>query len=123
MRIGIFGGAFDPPHTGHLMVIAQVLATVPLDKVVVVPCWNHAFGKQMTDFRHRFAMAKRAFKFFGPIRVHVSPIEKDLKTRYTVDLIRAFKEQMPVPEDELFLILGEDEWNDRLKWHQWEEIP
>ena len=121
-RIGIYGGAFDPPHMSHVLSIAYALATMNLDRVLVVPCWNHAFGKSMSPFDDRLEMTRRAFSQLDPMedRIIVDAIERRLKTQYTVDLLIMYKSEFP--GDDLVLILGEDEWQARGQWHRWDEI-
>ena len=120
MRIGIFGGAFDPPHVAHLMAVSYALATQQLDKVLVIPCWIHSFGKQLTPFPMRFDMAQLAFKQFDPRYVEVSNVEQELRVSYTYDLILGLKRLYP--EDEFTLIMGADEWDVRKKWYRWDDI-
>lgn len=120
MRVGIYGGAFDPPHMSHVLSVAYALAVIRVDKVIVIPCWGHAFGKQMTPFHHRLKMAERAFDTFDPERVTVSDLERAIQARYTVDLLREMHLRMP--DDQLVLIIGEDEWAVRDKWHRWPDV-
>lgn len=56
--IAIYGGSFDPPHVGHLLVATHVLATQPVDELWFVPTHTHMLGKQLTEFTHRLAMTK-----------------------------------------------------------------
>ena len=58
MRIGVFGGTFDPIHTGHLIVAEDARATLELDKVVFIPAgqpWFKSY-RQITDAQRRLAM-------------------------------------------------------------------
>ena len=119
-RIGVFGGAFDPPHVAHLMSVTQVLAVAGLDRVLVVPCWGHGFGKPMSPFEDRLAMTRLAFGQFDPNRVMVSDIERDLQTRYTIDLVANLK--IRLFDCDLVLIMGEDEWRARERWHRWTDL-
>ncbi|MBK7823109.1 MAG: adenylyltransferase/cytidyltransferase family protein [Tessaracoccus sp.] len=57
--IAIYGGSFDPPHVGHLLVAAHVLATQPIDVLWFVPTHTHMLGKPLTAFAHRFEMTRR----------------------------------------------------------------
>lgn len=119
MRVGLFGGSFDPPHLGHIMVAAYALSVGQFDEVWVLPCWHHAFGKEMEAFGHRVEMAQLAFGIFGG-RVRVCEYERDFKTRHTVDLVQRLRETMPAPE--YTLILGSDNQQETQRWHRWEEL-
>lgn len=60
-KIGLFGGAFDPPTIGHLETAKQVLAQAPdISEVWLLPCNNHQFGKNMTSADHRLQMCELA---------------------------------------------------------------
>ncbi len=62
MHIGIFGGAFDPPHVGHSQVAKAVIDQATVDEVWFVPVyihpWAKRYGKQMTRYEHRCAMVQ-----------------------------------------------------------------
>ena len=119
-RIGVFGGAFDPPHLAHLALVKTALVELALDELRVVPT-GEAWHKPRTlnPVRHRLAMARLAFADLP--RVLVDPIET-LRPgpSYTVDTLRAFK--VSWPDADLFLILGEDQAQALTSWHDWQEI-
>ena len=58
MKIGILGGAFNPPHFGHLLISQQVLDFTPCQEIWLAPCWQHTFDKNMAPVKHRVAMTK-----------------------------------------------------------------
>lgn len=68
-HIGLYGGAFDPPHVGHLMVAMWATVTGFVDKVWVFPAHKHPFGEDMIPFEHRFEMCRRAFSIFENVSV------------------------------------------------------
>ena len=76
-EVALFGGAFDPPHLGHVWVTATVLATEPVDQVWLVPTHTHAFGKDMVSFEARAEMCRAVAGIFGG-RVAVSEVEAEL---------------------------------------------
>ena len=119
-RIGVFGGAFDPPHLAHLALVKTALVELALDELRVVPT-GEAWHKPRTlnPVRHRLAMAQLAFANLP--RVLVDPIET-LRPgpSYTVDTLREFKACWP--DADLFLILGEDQAQALTSWHDWQEI-
>jgi nicotinate-nucleotide adenylyltransferase len=57
----IMGGAFDPPHLGHSMVISIALSKLDCSELWVLPCWKSAFGKQMSSFANRMKVCEKAF--------------------------------------------------------------
>jgi len=119
-RIGVFGGAFDPPHLAHLALVQAALTELQLDELRVVPtgqAWHKT--RQLSPARHRLAMAQLAFADVP--RVRVDPIET-LRPgpSYTVDTLREFKARWP--EVDLFLVLGEDQARALPNWRDWQEI-
>ena len=119
-RIGVFGGAFDPPHVAHLALVQAALAELALDELRVVPtgqAWHKS--RPLTPAYHRLAMAQLAFADL-PLVV-IDPTET-LRPgpSYTVDTLREFKALWP--DAELFLLMGEDQAQALPTWHEWQEI-
>lgn len=119
-RIGVFGGAFDPPHLAHLALARTALAELALDELRVVPtgeAWHKP--RTLSPARHRLAMAQLAFADLP--RVVVDPIETlRAGPSYTVVTLRAFKARWS--DADLFLILGEDQVRSLTSWQDWQEI-
>jgi nicotinate-nucleotide adenylyltransferase len=118
-RVAVFGGSFNPPHVSHVLAAAYVLATQPVDEVLVVPAFDHPFGKSLVSFEHRFAMCERAFADLR--RVAISPIERELggesRTLYTLQALRKRH-----PDWALRLVVGSDILNEQHKWFAWGEV-
>jgi nicotinate-nucleotide adenylyltransferase len=53
MKIGILGGAFDPPHLGHLIVSMEIKEYLHLDEMWLMPVFSHAFDKKLSPVHHR----------------------------------------------------------------------
>jgi nicotinate-nucleotide adenylyltransferase len=102
-RIGVFGGRFDPPHSGHVAVAGAAMRQLGLDRLLVVPSRQPPHRDAgTTPPEIRFAMAQAAFP--GPGRVEVSRIELDRDgPDYTDQTLAALE-----PEGRLFLIVGAD---------------
>jgi nicotinate-nucleotide adenylyltransferase len=121
-RRAIFGGSFNPPHVGHQLVCAYVLATArpAVDVLWMVPTFHHPFGKSLAPYDDRVAMCERAAAIFGG-RVEVSRIEEELGgesfTLHTVKAIRA-----RYPDDEVAVVIGADLLGEREHWHGWPEL-
>lgn len=116
---GLFGGAFDPPHLGHLAVAAVALAAGELERLVVVPCFDHPLGKRMAPWEDRLAMCRLAFVHLA--RVEVSTIESELPspslTLRTVEALAARR-----PGVRWRLVISSDTLDDRTQWHRFDDI-
>jgi len=120
MRIGVFGGGFDPPHICHALACHYVLATADVDLVLVVPCFRHPFGKRMAPFPDRLAMCRLAFAGPGS-RVEVSDIESRLGGfSYTVETLCALKAERP--RDRFRLIVGSDILGETAQWKSFDQV-
>jgi nicotinate-nucleotide adenylyltransferase len=119
-RIGVFGGAFDPPHVAHLAVVQAAVANLQLDELRVIPtgqAWHKALS--LSPAHHRLAMAQLAFASVS--QVVVDPCETQRPgPSYTVDTLRELKAQWP--DAELFLVMGEDQARALPSWHEWLEV-
>lgn len=107
MKIGIYGGSFDPIHNGHIYVAESAIKQCHLDKLLMMPSFNspNKTGWQMTDSIHRIQMCKLATRH-NPL-IEVDEYEANRKeVSYTYLTMQAYKEKYN--SDELFYILGAD---------------
>ena len=107
MKIGIFGGSFDPIHYGHLMLANFAKHELKLDKVIFVPSYkspkNYKTGT--TDYKHRLNMLELALT--NESGFEISDVEiKRRKISYTIDTVKYFKKRYP--KYKLYLIIGND---------------
>lgn len=114
-HIGFFGGSFDPPHLGHMMLSLSFLALEPIDELWIVPCTDHAFKKSLTTFANRLAMCELAFSRLNNIRVldienHLAP------PNFTINTIQAIKQTRP--DLKLSIGLGSDLISSFSSWHE-----
>ena len=117
-ELAIFGGSFDPPHLGHVLLAHYALAVKNVTEVIVAPTYAHAFGKDLTDFDHRMAMAKLAFSELA--RVRIDPIERQLGgTSRTFRLVEQLA--LRYPHHDLRLLIGADILLEAEKWQRFEE--
>ncbi len=119
-RIGVFGGAFDPPHMAHVALVKAALAELQLDQLRVVPtgqAWHKS--RALSPAAQRLAMARLAFSDLPGVIVDACEIERSGPS-YTVDTLRQFKRHWPSAE--LYLILGEDQALALPEWHAWQEV-
>lgn len=117
MRIGIFGGSFDPIHNGHLLLAESAREQLTLDQVWFIPAAvaPHKQDRRATNARQRIEMLELAIA--GNAAFHLSTLEIDRGgVSYTVETLQAVKEQVPTAE--LFLLMGADSLRDLLTWRE-----
>ncbi|MDR0703543.1 MAG: nicotinate-nucleotide adenylyltransferase [Planctomycetaceae bacterium] len=125
MRYGIFGGAFDPIHLGHLLLAESCLHQADLDRIVFVPTGisPHRSGKGTyhASGEDRFNMIELAIVGCEEFLVSRCEIDRQ-EPSYTVETLRYFKKTFTLVEPELFLLMGADMFNDLPNWHNTDEI-
>lgn len=114
-QIGIFGGSFDPPHLGHLIVAEYVRAECGLKNILFVPAGQspHKLQGPIASASDRVAMTRRAVKGNRAFGVSDGEIRRK-GISYTVDTVNALVAENPGAE--LFLILGADSFADFSSW-------
>ncbi len=124
--LGVYGGAFDPPHLGHALLPGYVLAAGWADHILVAPCADHPLGKSMRPFETRLAMVRAAMRAYGP-HVEVTDLERRLAETQggpsvTLRLLDAIAAQHP--DQTIRLIVGSDitATGETARWHRWDEI-
>ncbi len=121
MRTGLFGGAFDPVHYGHLHVARTALEGARLDRVIFLPSGlsPHRHKRTLSPGRVRLDMLRLAVR--GEPRFSVSDFElRRGGTSWTIDTVRAFRAELP--EDELFFVIGGDSLADLPRWRMADEL-
>ena len=121
MRIGIFGGSFNPIHNGHLNVIKTAKDRLSLDRLIIMPAKvaPHKQNAQMADEKDRYEMCRLAVMNIDGAEVSDYEISKD-EVSYSVITLRHFKELYP--DAELCFIMGCDMLLYFKKWYKYEEI-
>lgn len=120
-RLGIFGGAFDPPHIGHLIEAEFGAEELALDKLLFIPTGEHPLKSYpgMASASDRYEMTRLAIE--GNPLFEVSDIEiKRAGKSYTIDTINQIK-KIYSPK-ELYLVIGIDNAEIFSKWHRIDEI-
>ena len=120
VRIGVFGGCFNPPHIGHLIGAEFVREEFKLDKVIFIPCYDPPHrDSPCVSPKTRFYMTKLAIKdnpYFEVLDIEIARGGKS----YTIDTI---KELMKLyPDSEIFLIIGCDQAEKFDTWHRYREL-
>jgi nicotinate-nucleotide adenylyltransferase len=117
MRVGVFGGTFDPVHTGHLILAEQAREQAWLDAVWFVPAPRppHKDEAQLTRFERRVEMLNLAI--VGNPAFRVDELEKERTgPSYTVNTIIELRRRHP--GNEFFLLTGSDTLRDLPLWHE-----
>jgi nicotinate-nucleotide adenylyltransferase len=121
VRLGVFGGTFDPPHVGHVSLIRELLESEAVDEVLWIPARvpPHKPVSGLTSPELRMEMVRAAAE--GCTHQSVSDIELRREgPSYAVDTLRALRserlEATPV------LIMGSDQFSELAGWHEPEEI-
>ncbi len=121
MKICLFGGTFDPPHIGHLLVAQTVCEAEGFDKVVFIPANKSPNKKVFTAKENRVDMLELAVE--GNPNFEISDLEiRRGGISYTIDTLRAYKEQISKKDDELFYLIGSDSLLDLKNWREPKEI-
>jgi nicotinate-nucleotide adenylyltransferase len=121
MKLGVFGGTFDPPHVGHLIVAEDVAAALKLDRVIFIPTGTHPLkGERIgTPAELRVQMIAAATSdselFVVDDRETFRP-----GLSYTIDTIHELRAENP--EAELYLLVGSDILSEIHQWHRVEEL-
>ena len=115
-RIAFLGGAFDPPHPGHEMLARRVLELGLTDLVLWVPSWAppHKVVGRMSDYSHRFAMAKIAAGGIAGCEVSDIEARKCFDPSYSYKILDAL--QSEYPDAELQLLIGQDSLEQLHTW-------
>ena len=122
LRVGIFGGSFNPIHIGHLIQADEARAKLSLDKVIFVPAKAppHKESAALLDEGERLRLVEEALA--GDARFEVSRVEVDRDgLSYTADTIRILRASLP-PDAALFFLMGADSLIDLPHWRSPEEI-
>jgi nicotinate-nucleotide adenylyltransferase len=120
-KIGLFGGTFDPPHLGHIILAAEVLQQLALDKVIWVLTPDSPFKTEQrkVDILHRVEMVKRAIADDAAFEISLMELERP-GPHYTADTVALFRKKFP--GDELILLLGGDSLAGFPTWYEPDEI-
>jgi nicotinate-nucleotide adenylyltransferase len=122
MHIVLFGGAFDPPHLGHISVVKNFLKLGLSDRLVFLPVFNHAFDKDMMGPQHRLQMldaVKNAH--FKDQPVYISDYEIDKKgMSITYETLQSLSKENP--NHQYSFLIGSDNLSSFHKWHNYQEM-
>ncbi len=120
LRLGVYGGAFDPPHIAHHALAQAAIRQLALDELRILPtgqAWHKT--RQPSPAQHRLAMAKMAFADLAKVQVDARETLRPGAT-YTIDTLTEL--QAENPSAELFLLMGADQFQAFSSWHRWQDI-
>ncbi len=123
MRIGIFGGTFDPIHKGHIDAAGAVLTAASLDAVLFMPTGDppHKADRQVTPGPLRYRMVRAALEETGNSKLMVSDMEiRRNGYTYTIDTLRELTKQNP--EHTYIWIIGADVLADLKHWKEYKQV-
>lgn len=125
MKIGVYGGTFNPPHLGHLTAARAVFEMLGLDRLLLIPAGmppHKVMPQGSPTAAQRLEMTRLAGEQLG-LGDRVQVLDLELKREgksYTADTLESLREQYP--EDELWLLMGTDMFLTLQAWHQPERI-
>lgn len=121
MRIGIYGGTFDPVHLGHLVLAETCRENCQLDRVILIPAGvpPHKQGRELTAGHIRADLLELAVAGYGEFSVDRSEIKRSGPS-FTVQTLRALRQAHP--DDELFFLMGADSLAEFHLWREPQEI-
>lgn len=120
LRVGMFGGAFDPPHWAHRALAEVALRQLELDVLHILPtgqAWHKA--RVLSPAEHRLAMCLLSFGDLPRTRIDTREIRRD-GASYTADTLRELASEYPGAQ--LFLVLGADQLLAFKTWMRWPEV-
>lgn len=118
--IGLFGGTFDPVHTGHLAVACEALATLHLQRVDFVPAPAPWQKSPVTSLEFRLKLLREAIVGEPRIGINLCDALREGAT-YTIDTVREVRSEVG-PSVPLVLIIGADQWMNFNTWREWQTL-
>lgn len=117
--VGVFGGSFNPPHLAHVLAVTVVLSRFELDRILVIPTYQHPFAKSLASYEDRVRMCELAMGWLP--RVEVSRVEQELggesRTLRTLEHLHATH-----PTWSFRFIMGADLVVESSKWYGFDRI-
>jgi nicotinate-nucleotide adenylyltransferase len=121
MKVGLFGGSFDPIHRGHLEPVQEARRVLGLERVIYLPTAipPHKPGRRLAPPLARYAMVEIAI--LAEEGLYASPYELTLdRPAYTAETVEHFQRQLPAAE--LHLLIGSDSFFELPHWVRWRDV-
>jgi nicotinate-nucleotide adenylyltransferase len=122
MRVALFGGTFDPVHSGHIAIAREAADRFHLDKVLFVPAARppHKGGVTHAAYEHRICMAELACQ--ADPRFEASRLEEGTKRSYSIDTIEKVRAHRLAANGDLFFLIGADAFAEIGTWRRWRDV-
>lgn len=122
MKVGLFGGSFDPIHRGHIAPVQEARRALGLDRVIYLPTARppHKPDRRLAPPHARFTMVELALLEEEGLYASSHELTPG-RPAYTIETLEHFRREMPAAE--LFLLIGGDSFADLHLWVRWREIP
>ncbi len=123
IKTGVFGGAFNPPHTGHINLAKEAIEQLKLRKLLIIPTFESPHkATKLAPFEERAEMCRRAFSGISDkCEVEICEIERELGgISYTINTLRALKKRYT--DARFFLLIGGDMLFSFTEWYKYESI-
>ena len=125
IRYGIYGGAFDPIHLGHLLLAESCLRQAKLDRVFFVPTGSSPHRGSKENYQalaeDRYNMIESAIIGYEEFLISRYEIDRQ-ETSYTVETLKYFHRSFALVEPQFYLLMGADMFNDLPNWYEAGEI-
>ena len=119
MRIGLYGGSFNPVHLGHVGIARRAIADLALDKLIVIPANVSPFKTEQPMPWERVELVKAAFRDMEKTTVDLREVERG-GISYAIDTVREIAAENPGAE--LFFVIGEDSVEGLPRWKDIDEL-
>ncbi len=120
IKTGIFGGAFNPVHNGHVRLAEEAVKQLKLKKLLIIPTYDSPHkDTKLAPFDDRAEMCRRAFGHI--VGAEVCDIERRLGGKsFTINTVRALRDERP--DEQFFLLIGGDMLFSFDKWYKYESL-
>lgn len=119
MRIGLYGGSFNPVHLGHVGIAERAIVDLALDRLIVIPANVSPFKTEQPMIWERIELVKAAFRDLEKTVVDLREVERG-GVSYAIDTVRQIAAENPGAE--LFFVIGEDSVEGLPRWKDSDEL-
>lgn len=119
MRIGLYGGSFNPVHLGHVGIAERAIVDLALDRLIVIPANVSPFKAEQPMIWERIELVKAAFRDLEKTVVDLREVERG-GVSYAIDTVRQIAAENPGAE--LFFVIGEDSVEGLPRWKDSDEL-
>lgn len=119
MKIGIFGGSFDPVHIGHIISVVEVKHILELDEIIFMPAQQAPYKGVPAKEIDRLNMLKRSIEPYEFLSIDTYELERK-EVNYTYNTVMYLTERYP--NDELFFLIGTDQYEKFNQWYKYKEL-